>query len=427
MQAVIMAGGKGSRISSVDCSVPKPMIRIDGRPVLEYQVACLRKQAITELIFVVGYLHDIIMDYFGDGAAFGVHITYIVEDTPLGTAGALYFLRDRIQENFLLINGDIMFDVDIERFYRAHEKYGGIASIFTHPNQHPFDSAIVIAQPCGKVTGWLHKEQDRKWYQNRVNAGIHMFSPGLFAWMEQRGMLQAAEKLDLDRDVLKPMIEDGELFAYDSPEYVKDMGTPERYRQVETDVRLGRAAEKNLSRPQKAVFLDRDGTMNEYVGFLNHIDKFRLIDGVAEAVRRMNEAGWLVVVVTNQPVIARGELSVEELDEIHRKMETLLGEQGAYVDAVYYCPHHPDRGFEGERIEYKVDCTCRKPKPGMLRQAAEDYHIDLSRSWMAGDSAADMLAGEAAGCHTAGIGDVRGQDGSFRGLKEFADFLCGEQ
>ena len=188
------------------------------------------------------------------------------------------------------------------------------------------------------------------------------------------------------------------MFCYDSPEYVKDMGTPDRFHQVEADYKNGIVQAKNLSNKQRAVFLDRDGTINKYVGFLRNIDDFELIDGVSEAIKKINQSGYLAIVVTNQPVVARGEVTWEELNEIHKKMATLLGKEGAYVDAIYVCPHHPDKGFEGERPEYKIDCDCRKPKPGMLLQAAKDFNIDLSQSFMIGDSDRDVEAGEAAGC-----------------------------
>ncbi len=424
MIAVVMAGGYGSRIASVNRSVPKPMIEILGKTILEYQISCLAAQGIRELVFVVGYLHQVIQDRFGDGQRFGVHISYIVEDSPLGTAGALYFLKDRIEGDFLLINGDIIFDIDIMRFWKQHKRCGGIATIFTHPNNHPYDSAVVSTGRGGKVTGWLNKEDERSWYQNQVNAGIHMFSRELFSWMERKGMLRGPERLDLDRDVLRPMVGEGILYAYSSPEYVKDMGTPERLKAVEEDLKENRVSARNLSMSQKAVFLDRDGTINEYVGFLKNIDDLRLKEGAAKAIRRLNEAGWLVIVVTNQPVIARGEITAEELKLIHDKMETLLGKEGAYVDAIYHCPHHPDGGFAGERPEYKRICDCRKPKPGMLIEAAKRFHIDLSSSWIAGDQETDIRAGENAGCHTAGVYGCKGEK-TFRDLPEFSAFLCG--
>ena len=396
MKVVIMAGGKGTRIAGTYADIPKPMIPVAGKPVLEHQLAVLREQGFRDIILSVGHLGHVIQNHFRDGAAFGVHITCVEEQTPLGTAGALFYLKDVLTEDFMLVNGDLIFDVDIARFAAFHKDNGGLATVFTHPNDHPFDSGIIFTDAAHRVTRWLHREDQRGWYHNRVNAGLHMLSPKLL----ESPIFSEERKADLDRDLLRPLIGSGNLIAYSSPEYVKDMGTPERCLEVEADILSGRVAGKNLSKKQKAVFLDRDGTINEYVGFLTDINDFRLLEGSAEAVREINKCGYLAVVVTNQPVVARGDVTFEELDEIHAKMETLLGEQGAYIDAVYCCPHHPDKGFAGEVPELKMECECRKPKPGLLLRAARDFNIDLENSWMVGDSERDVLAGRQAGCRT---------------------------
>ena len=399
MIIVIMAGGKGTRIASVASDVPKPMIPIAGKPILEYTVEALARQNYTEILMVVGHLGQIVQDYFSNGTKWGVSISYIVQEEPLGTAGALYYLKDKIDEDFLLLNGDLIFDVDIEKFYEHHRENHCTATILTHPNSHPYDSGIIEADDSGKVTRWLTKEDERLWYRNRVNAGLHMLSPQIFKY------LTTLRKMDLDRDILRQLIPEGQLYIYDSPEYVKDMGTPDRYEAVQRDLQSGRVAQRNLLRSQRAVFLDRDGTINKYVGFLNQIDQFELLEGAAEAVRKINNSGYLAIVVTNQPVVARGEVTVDELRKIHNKLETLLGQEGAYVNNIFYCPHHPHSGYEGEVRELKIDCPCRKPKPGMLMEAAQKYNIDLSQSWMIGDGDSDMQAGMAAGCMVAGIGD----------------------
>ena len=401
MKIVIMAGGRGTRIASVNAEVPKPMIPICGKPILQHQIECLQKQGFQDIVLVIGYLGTVIEEYFGDGSHYGVRITYIKEEEPLGTAGALYYLKGSVKEDFLLLNGDIIWNVDIGRFQEAHRKCGGLATIFTHPNSHPFDSGVIQTDETGRVTGWLTREDERLWYKNRVNAGLHMLSPGVL------DLFEAPVKRDLDRDILKPLILTGQLFVYDSPEYVKDMGTPKRYYAVAADMESGLVERRNLSCRQKAIFLDRDGTVNRYVGFLTHIEDMELVKGAAEAIRRINESGYLAVIVTNQPVIARGEVSEQELAEIHRKLETLLGNEGAYVDGIFYCPHHPHKGYAGERPEYKIECECRKPKPGLLLQAAEKYHIDLQDSWMIGDGIADMEAGLRAGCHVAYLGEKK--------------------
>ena len=438
MKVVIMAGGKGTRISSVASDIPKPMIKIEGVPVLEREIECLKKQGFNEIIITVSHLGSIIIDYFGNGSGnspvtgkpFGVHIEYYVEKEPLGNAGALFKIKDKLTSEFLLLNADAMFDVDFNRFITFHQKHGGLVTLFTHPNSHPYDSGLIVADKNGAVEKWLAKEDARpKYYRNRVNAGLHVINPKVLEHVSidgdsigKTGVDGKPIKVDLDRQLLKPLAGTGEIFCYDSPEYVKDMGTPERFYSVCKDCKEGRISAKNLKHKQKAIFLDRDGTINKYVGFLKNIDDFELIDGVAPAIRKINESGYLAIVVTNQPVIARGEVSFEKLEEIHNKMETLLGKEGAYLDAIYYCPHHPHKGYEGERPELEIDCNCRKPKPGMLLKAAEDFNIDLSQSWMIGDGENDVRAGINAGCKTVllGNGDENyGQTEIVKSLDEF--------
>ena len=411
MKTIIMAGGRGTRIQSVASDIPKPMIQIDGVPVLEREIYSLKSQGFQDIIITVSHLGNHIMEHFKDGSNYGVNIEYYDEKTPLGNAGALFFLREKLgTEPFLLLNADAVFDVDFNRMLDFHKSHGGLVTLFTHPNSHPYDSGLIIADQEGSVQKWLAKEDERPvYYKNRVNAGLHIIDPAVLDFVDLDvntiGTVDPdtgkVRKVDLDRQLLKPLAGTGKMFCYDSPEYVKDMGTPERFHSVEEDFKAGRVSGKNLKNKQKAIFLDRDGTINQYVGFLHSPDEFVLIDGVAEAIRKINSSGYLVIVVTNQPVIARGEVTYEGLEEIHNKMETLLGLEGAYIDGLYFCPHHPHKGFEGEVPELKIDCDCRKPKPGMLLRAAEDFNIDLSKSWMIGDGENDVKAGVAAGCRTA--------------------------
>lgn len=420
MKTVIMAGGKGTRIASVASDIPKPMIPVAGKPVLEHEIECLRGQGFTDLIITVSHLGHIITNYFGDGSKFGVHIEYFVEETPLGNAGALLCLKEQLTEDFLLLNADAVFDIDFNRFVGFHRKHGGLATLFTHPNNHPYDSGLIVADEAGRVTRWLTKEDDRKgYYRNRVNAGLHVLSPKLL------DQVFDTPKVDLDRQILKPLAGTGEMYVYDSPEYVRDMGTPERYAAVCRDFEEGKVQARNLKNKQRAIFLDRDGTINEYVGFLRDINDFRLIEGVSDAIKRINQSGYLAIVVTNQPVIARGEVTVPQLNEIHNKMETLLGADGAYLDAIYYCPHHPHKGYEGEIPELKIDCDCRKPKAGMLRRAAQEFNIDLSQSWMIGDGENDLLCGQNGGCKTAMIGEDPRADVCGKDLKDCIQKILG--
>lgn len=406
-----MAGGKGTRIASVRSDVPKPMINICGKPILEHQINNLKACGLTDIILVIGYLGDKIKEYFGDGSKFGVNIEYFVEDHPLGTAGAL-FKMPQLTEVFLLLCGDVIIDVDFNRFIAFHKEHKAWASLVAHPNGHPYDSSLLVTEidapktvggmpeDTHRVIRWMAKEDERTYYKNRVNAGIELISPELLKETMKNFVPRHPEtpdKIDLDRDVLKPNIPSGKIFAYDTPEYIKDMGTPDRFYETEKDIESGKVHARNLKNKQKAIFLDRDGTINKMVGFVTKPEQFELIEGAAEAIKTINKSGYLAIVVTNQPVIARGDCTFEELQTIHDKMETELGKVGAFVDAIYVCPHHTDKGFEGERPEYKCNCECRKPKPGLLLQAAKDFNIDLSESYMIGDSYRDVEAGENAG------------------------------
>ena len=406
-----MAGGKGTRIASVRSDVPKPMINICGKPILEHQIDNLKACGLTDIILVIGYLGDKIKEYFGDGSKFGVNIEYFVEDHPLGTAGAL-FKMPQLTEDFLLLCGDVIIDVDFNRFIAFHKEHQAWASLVAHPNGHPYDSSLLVTEidtpktvggmpeDTHRVIRWMAKEDERTYYKNRVNAGIELISPELLKETMKNFVPRHPEtpdKIDLDRDVLKPNIPSGKIFAYDTPEYIKDMGTPDRFYETEKDIESGKVHARNLKNKQKAIFLDRDGTINKMVGFVTKPEQFELIEGAAEAIKAINKSGYLAIVVTNQPVIARGDCTFEELQTIHDKMETELGKAGAFVDAIYVCPHHTDKGFEGERPEYKYNCYCRKPKPGLLLQAAKDFNIDLSESYMIGDSHRDVEAGENAG------------------------------
>ena len=397
MTAVIMAGGKGTRMAGICADKPKPMIEISGRPIIYHQIMNLKKAGIFDFILVIGHLGESIRRYFDDGSQFGIHITYYEESKPLGTGGALWQLKSKLAGDFILAFGDVLFDLDWSRFLKFHEEKSADISLFVHPNAHPFDSDILLINQNQVVTGMISKKDDRSgfYYRNTVNAGLYIMNS------RSLDLFSFDDKVDLETDIIMPMITmKRKIFAYKSTEYVKDMGTPERLASVTADYTSGRIAGRNLNNQQKCIFLDRDGTINILRGFITSRDKFELEDSVCQAIHLINESGYLCIVATNQPVIARGECSEAELDMIHAKMETLLGQAGCYVDDIYYCPHHPDSGYAGEIKELKIQCDCRKPKLGMIERAARDYHISLKDSWFIGDSTTDIQTGINAGMQT---------------------------
>lgn len=399
MQAVIMAGGKGTRLAALTKDeIPKPMVPVAGKPLLLWQVECLKENGITDLIMVIGHLGEKIQEYFGDGSKFGVQIEYFVEEAPLGTAGSFYYLKGMLKEDtFLMMSGDLLFDIDFERMVCFHREKNSAATLFVHPNGHPYDSDLLVLDSEGRAIRFDSKHNTRDyWYDNCVNAGIFVFSKKICDRVPE------PVKRNLENDIIKGMIDDGEpVYGYRSPEYVKDVGTVDRIAQGLTDIESGFIEARCLKNKQKCIFLDRDGTINKKNGFISKEEEFELEECALEAIKKINKSGYLAVVITNQPSVARGLCEIEDIERIHKKLATVLGREGVYLDDILFCPHHPDKGFPEENPIYKIPCECRKPKTGMIDKAVSKYNIDLSKSWMVGDTTMDIQTGVNAGIHTA--------------------------
>ncbi len=390
VKALILAGGKGTRLAEITKNIiPKPLAKIAGKPILERAVLQLKHYGVTDIFISVGHLNEKIRDYFGNGEKFGVNIEYIIENEPLGSGGALFYLKEKICDNLIVCPGDIVFDVDFNKMLDFHKKKNALITLFAHPNLHPYDSDLVITDKEMRVTEINKKNSERNFfYKNIVNAGIFVLSPSTLSFFKE------LKPINMEHDFVSSFIGSGKVFAYKSSEYVKDVGTLERFYAAEKDIERGIVAAKNLRNKQKAIFLDRDGTINKYKGFIKTTDDIELLPRVADAVKKINSSEYLAIVISNQPVIARGESTVGDVDRMFDKIETLLGQSGAYLDGVYYCPHHPHKGFDGEIKELKIDCDCRKPKIGLLRRAAEDFNLDLTKCIMMGDGETDVKTGK---------------------------------
>lgn len=394
-QAVILAGGKGTRLQERLQGLPKPLIDICGKPLLARQIELLKQYQYEQVFILVNHAAQHIIDFCNAHANWGIKIQCIDDGTPLGTAGSVINILPRLQDDFLVVYGDTMLDVDLDRFLLFHEgnQVAG-ASLFLHPNDHPHDSDLVDVRDGDVITGFYPYPHDpEKFLPNLVNAGLYFFrKSALDSWSGN------ATLLDFGKDIFPQLISKEVLLrGYNSPEYIKDCGTPKRLDKVCADFLSGRITASNLGFKQSLVFIDRDGVINEPIDQLSRAEQFELLPGVTKGIGALNHSLYRSVLVTNQPVIARGECTFEELERIHRKMETLLGQEGAYFDRIYFCPHHPDRGFAGEVPELKVHCSCRKPEPGMLEQGLKDLNGDPQASWMIGDSSADLLAARNAG------------------------------
>jgi len=411
VQLVVVAGGKGSRLRDRLGDLPKPMARIGGRPLLEHQILLAKRCGINSIVLLVGYGADKIREYFGDGSRWSVNIVYHPESAPLGTAGAVLDALDDLEEHFLVMYGDTMLNVDLDRFHKAHLDAGAPVSLLVHPNDHPHDSDLVELDEEDRIRCFHpYPHSTNQYLANLVNAALYM--------IDRRSLESYSGSTafpDFGKHFFPHLLGKGvPLHGYRSREYIKDAGTPERLDRVIADFESGRIERGSLTTSAAAVFVDRDGTLNREVSHLRSPDQLELLDAVPEAIRKLNSAGRPVVVITNQPVIARGECSEIVLHEIHNKLETELGLRGAYLDAIYYCPHHPDGGYEGERPELKIKCSCRKPAIGLIEQAARDLNLDLSRSWLIGDTSRDIETARNAGLRSILVQTgYEGRDGAY--------------
>jgi histidinol-phosphate phosphatase family protein len=396
-QVAILAGGMGTRLRERSGDMPKPMVPVLGKPVLHHQIELCRKHGFTDIALLVQHRHERISEYFGDGSALGVKLKYAVEDEPRGTAGALRDALPMLADRFLLLYGDTFMDVDLRNLWIEHEFSGAVGTLFLHPNDHPQDSDLVDIDADGVVRAILaYPHPEGREVRNLVNAALYV--------LERAGLddvTPAEGKADIAKHMFPRMLDLGRpLYGYVSPEYIKDMGTPERLDKVERDFINGLPERLSGRQLRSAVFLDRDGTINREVTHLKSPDQVELLPGTAAAIRRLNRSGTLAVVVTNQPVVARGDVSLEGLGRIHARLESQLGAGGAFLDGLYFCPHHPDKGFPGEVPELKGHCNCRKPEPGLIDKACRDLGIGRNDSWMVGDTTSDVEAGRRAGLRT---------------------------
>jgi histidinol-phosphate phosphatase family protein len=411
-QLVILAGGMGTRLRARLGDLPKPMIPIAGKPLLEHQIELAKLYGFSDIIIFACYRADLIQQHVGDGAKWGVRIRLVVEREPLGTAGAVLAGFDLLADEFVMMYGDTMVNVDLERLVQAHTRRQADATLLLHPNNHPLDSDLVEANAEGWITAFHNRPHPAdRWFQNLVNAGLYVVhKAALKPWAA------SPRSLDFGKDLFPAMLHRGaKLLAYNSPEYIKDIGTPERYDKICAEHAAGVVQRSSLNTPQRAVFLDRDGTLIKEVNGLTSPAQLELLPGVGEAIRELNHHGWRAILATNQPVVAKGFCTEQDVAMIHNKLETLLGREHAFLDRIYWCPHHPEKGFVGERPELKIDCDCRKPKPGMLLQARQDFNLELKACWLIGDTTTDLETGKNAGVKTILVHTGQGgQDGKFK-------------
>lgn len=418
MQAVILAGGKGTRLAERLKGRPKPLVLVGGVPLLQRQIDALVRHGVDDIVVLVNHAADQIEAFFQKEPP-AVPVRLVNDGEPRGTAGAVLACLDLLADRFIVVYGDTLFDLDVTHMLACHKSSGADVTLLLHPNDHPADSDLVELDDMGRVTrfhGYPHPAGVD--FRNLVNAAFYIVEKRVLEpW---RG---AKPPYDFAKDLFPRMLDGGvRIEGYVSFEYIKDLGTPGRLDKVERHLATGVVERASRLQAQRAVFLDRDGTLNELRDYVRQPDDLVMLPGAAEAVRQFNNAEFRVVIVTNQPVLARGECSFQTLRAIHNRLESRLGEAGAYIDGLYFCPHHPHRGFHGEVVELKQTCQCRKPEIGMILEAAASMNIDLSASWLVGDSTSDIVAAHRAGLRSVLV--LTGEGGRDGKYPDEADFVC---
>jgi histidinol-phosphate phosphatase family protein len=385
-QAVIVAGGRGTRMRPLTDSRPKPMIEVGGRPFLEYLVELLREQGFERILLLLGYRAEVIQEHFGDGARWGVEIDYSVTAPDDLTASRVRMVDERLDERFLFMYCDNFWPMRFDRMWTRYLEVGAPAMITVYTNKDGLtrDSVIVGDDDFVKVF-------DR----GRTTPGLSGVEIG-FALLERDVVLELLPTRDelpegdllFEEAVYPRLVERGELAAF---------LTDHRYYSVGSIERLPLTEAFLARRP--AVILDRDGVLNKRpprAEYVRRPEEFEWLPGAREALRLLRERNYRVIVVSNQAGVARGAMSQSDVERVNDRMRAESQAAGGRIDAVYYCPHGWDDG-----------CECRKPKPGMLFDAARDFQLDLTRTVFVGDDERDAQAAQAAGCGSVLVSDER--------------------
>lgn len=405
-QAVIAAGGLGTRMANFSPGIPKVLNRVGSKTLLEHTMNCLSENGIRRIHLLLGVFSDQILEMISAiKGQYSLEIDFTIEPEALGTGGSLLNILSKLEEEFIYLYGDLLINTDLIEIGNTLDNPEIDCVQLVHPTDHAFDSDLLILNDQSMVCDYLLKpHQPKAIFHNVANSGVYGFKKSALMTIPN---FKIGQKCDLDKEILPTLVTNGmRIKAVRNLGYVRDAGTPERIQLVESDY----DSRKFGARTRPAIFLDRDGTLNEPAGYISKLDSFRIYPDVGPFVRRANQSGYRVFVITNQPVIARGEATKADIDMIHAKLETEVSRSGGFFDAIYYCPHHPDKGYRGERLEYKIVCECRKPKVGLIEEATRKFPINLSQSVFIGDSDVDAIC--AANARLSFIRLNRGEDKS---------------
>lgn len=379
-QAVVLAGGIGSRLRPLTDKIPKPMLPMNGRPFLAYLIDILRENGIRNIVLLLGYLAEKVIEYFGTGSEFGVSIQYSVGDVSFETGTRIRNAGPLLLDHFLLLYCDNFWPLNIQEMLKFYNRDPCLASVTVYKNEDNITKNNVVVDGAGYIIRYDRTRKDSE--LNGVDIGFFLVDKQVFDFMP-------ASNFSFEEVVLPALVSRRQLRGYLTDHRYYSIGSLDRLPLTE-----------QFLRNRKAIVLDRDGVINRKPRRWEYVTKweeFEFLPGAIEGIRLLNNKGFSVFIATNQAGIARGLMSESDLKEIHTRMRGEIKKKGAVIDGIYYCPHGWDDG-----------CECRKPKPGMFLQISRDHGIDLSKTLFVGDDERDFQAGEAAGCFTILLNEEKG-------------------
>lgn len=382
-QAVILAGGRGERLRPFTDNMPKPMAPVLGRPFLEHLINMLKDNGIQEVVLLTGYLGEKIEEYFGNGEKFGVRIKYsqiplLNEQGQENESGMrLKSAENILDDKFLLMYCDNYWPLNLRKLFNFYDKQNVSVSVVVYTNKDKMTKNNVLVDYNNRIVKYDKSRQDE--FLNGVDIGFFIIDKKIFQMFPKNNF-------QFERDIIPQLVTRKQIAGFLTDQKYYSISTPERIK----------LTEEFLS-PKKVIFLDRDGVINKKAGKADYIKKweeFEFLPGAVEGLKILSENNYDVYIVSNQPGVARGVMTEKDLLMIHEKMKKELIKNGAKIKGIYCCLHG-----------WYDDCECRKPKPGLLLQAAKENNLDLSKIIFIGDDIRDILAGEAAGCKTALVED----------------------
>jgi len=407
-QAVITLGGKGSRLKSITGNIPKPLWEINGTSTLERALRNISDQGIKNFVFLCGYRSDLFtLEARKLGNKYNVKIAVHTEPEPRGEVGALRQLKEKLDDIFVFINGDLIFMLDLKRMADRFFAYKADIMIATHTTNHPEDSDCIREGSSGEIAFYKPKSlyiRHKGFYLG--NAGIGICKRDIVCDILNH---QREGELSFFNDVVVVASDKGKrVFSYNTSEYIKDMGTVERLRDVSIDIEGGVLERRCYTSTQSALFIDRDNTLNvcKEGGYINSANEIQLLMENIERLKALRGKYDQCYIITNQPQVAMGLVNYDDMVQLTGIVIEKCVEQGLLIDGFYACIHHEDKGFKGEIKELKQRCFCRKPNPGLIYQAAFEKNIELKRSIFVGDSWRDEIAAKNANIEYIDVGSI---------------------